>query len=197
MTEQSQVKGFLQISDGIVTSKQVTEAGFHRSILAKLVETDELVRVSRGVYMKPTVWEDEMYLLQHRFSKGIFSHETALYLHGITDRTPTRFTMTFPWGYHAASLKGANITVKRVVRDYYELGIMEMPTIAKNIVRAYDIERTLCDIVRGNNVCDIQIVNTAMRRYAESKDRDTQKLMGYAEMLHVKQKVQNYMEVLL
>jgi predicted transcriptional regulator of viral defense system len=197
MAEQGQIQSFLRNAGSIVTSKQVTEAGFHRSVLSELVKANELVRVSRGAYLKPTAWEDEMYLLQYRFSKGIFSHETALYLHGMTDRTPARFTMTFPWGYNAASLKGENLTAKRVVKKYYELGVAEMPSPVGNTIKAYDIERTLCDVVRGNNTCDIQIVNQAMKRYAESKRKDIQKLMGYAEKLRVKPKVLNYMEVLL
>ena len=197
MTEQGQIQYFLQNAGGIVTSKQVTEAGFHRSVLSELVGAKELVQVSRGVYLKPTTWEDEMYLMQYRYGKGIFSHETALYLHGMTDRTPARFTMTFPWGYNAASLKEVNLTVKRAIGDYYELGVVRMPSPAGNFIRAYDIERTLCDIVRGNNACDIQIVNAAMKKYAGSKEKDIQKLMEYAEKLRVRLKVLNYMVVLL
>jgi predicted transcriptional regulator of viral defense system len=196
MPEKERIQKFLQNAGGIVTSKQVTKAGFHRSVLSGLVEAKELVRISRGVYIKPTEWEDEMYILQYRFSKGIFSHETALYLHGMTDRTPARFTMTFPWGYNAASIKDENLTAKRVIKEYYEIGVIGIPSPAGNIVKAYNIERTLCDIVRGNNTCDIQIVGKAMKWYAETK-KDIQKLMGYAEKLRVKPKVLNYMEVLL
>lgn len=197
MPEQKKLQEFLQNTGDIITSKQVTEAGLHRSILSELVEAKELVQVSRGVYLKPTAWEDEMYLMQYRFSKGIYSHDTALYLHNMTDRTPSRYTMTFPWGYNTASLKDMNLTIKRVVKEYYELGVMETPSPAGNIIKAYDIERTLCDIVRGNNTCDIQIVNQAMRQYAQSKKKDIQKLMEYAEKLRAKPKVLKYMEVLL
>lgn len=197
MTTQEQIHGLTKTSDSMITSKLVTEAGLHRSILSELVKANELVRVGRGVYLKPDAWEDEMYLLQYRFSRGVFSHETALYLHGMTDRTPARYTMTFPWGYNAASLKEANIKVKRVIQDYYGLGAIEMPSPAQNPIRAYDIERTLCDIVRGRNACDIQVVNAAMKQYAASKNKDIQKLMGYAEKLRVKPKILRYMEVLL
>jgi len=197
MVAQEWIQKLIENTDGIVTSKQVTEAGLHRSILSELVEKGELVQVGRGVYLKPAAWEDEMYLLQYRFGKGIFSHETALYLHSMTDRTPIRFTMTFPWGYNAASLKEANIIAKRVVKDYYGLGVMEMDSSAGNPIRVYDIERTLCDIVRGNSTCDIQIVNAAMKQYVASKGKDIQKLMGYADKLRVKPKILNYMEVLL
>ena len=197
MHDQMLIKEFIQNMGDIITSKQVTEAGFHRSILSKLVETNVLEKVGRGVYMRSSTWEDEMFLLQHRFGKGIFSHETALYLHGMTDRTPARFTMTFPWGYNAASLKDENISVKRTIKELYELGITELKSPADKIIRSYDIERTLCDIVRGKNVFDTQIVNQAMKYYTESKTKDIQKLIGYAEKLRVKIKILTYMEILL
>jgi predicted transcriptional regulator of viral defense system len=187
----------MQKAGDIVTSKQVTDAGFHRSVLTELVNENVLVKVSRGVYMKPTAWDDEMYLLQYRYSKGIFSYDTALYLHSMSDRTPAHFTMTFPWGYNALSLKSENVTVKRSIKNLYELGIMKLPSPAGNTIKVYDIERTLCDIVRGDNACDISIVNQAMKRYTSSKGKDIQKLMGYAAKLHVKPKILNYMEVLL
>lgn len=181
----------------IITTKQVSDVGLHRSVLSQLVKEKELVRVSRGVYMKPTVWEDEMYLLQYRYKKGIFSCETALYLHGMSDRTPARFTMTFPWGYNAKSLNDESINMKRSVKGLYELGIIEMYSPAGNIIKVYDLERTLCDIVRGSNACDIAIVNHTMKSYVSFKGKNLQKLMEYAEKLHVKSKILNYMEVLL
>ena len=40
-----------------------------------------------------------------------------------------------------------------------------------NSVRVCDIERTLRDIVKGNNSCDIRLVNQAMKAYAVSKEK--------------------------
>jgi len=51
--------------------------------------------------------------------------------------------------------------------------------------------------VKGNNGCDIQLVNQAMKIYAASPEKDMSKLMSYAEQLRVKPKTQRYMEVLL
>jgi hypothetical protein len=64
-------------------------------------------------------------------------------------------------------------------------------------VRAYDLERTLCDVVRGRRVVDAQVVNPAMKQYARSSEKDVQKLLGYARALGVEKKVRNYLEVLL
>lgn len=191
------MKTLLANSTGIITSREVTKMGLHRSILTQLVEQGTLYKVGRGVYMKKEVWEDEMYLLQYRYSKGIFSHETALYLHSMTDRTPMTFSMTFPKGYNSPSIKAENVRVYRVVLDNYELGITEILSPYGNPIRIYDLERTLCDILRGNYSCDIQIINQAMKEYTASKKKNIPRLMAYAEQLRVKPKVLNYMEVLL
>ena len=63
-----------------------------------------------------------------------------------------------------------------------------------NKVRCYNIERTLCDMVSGN---DIQTTNQAFKEYAQSRDKDIPLLMSYAKILHVEKPVRNYMEILL
>lgn len=182
--------------DGTITSRQVTEAGLHRNVLQKLVESGELYRYGRGLYVKNSAWEDDLYLLQRKYERGIYSNDTALYLLGYSDRTPSKYTMTFPKGYNAPSLRKENVTVKRVVWENYEFGITEIQSPSGNPIRVYDLERTLCDVLRGSGG-DIQIIGKAMKRYASSKTKDIHKLMQYAEKLRVKPKVLHYLEVLL
>lgn len=191
------ITDILDRQGGIITTAQVSAAGIPRLYLIKMTAKKLLQRVDRGIYAAPEAWADEMFLLQYKYSKGIFSHETALYIHGFTDRTPTRFLMTFPYGYHAESISETNIRMKKVVKSIYELGIVERKTSFGNTIRLYDLERTLCDIVKGNNSCDIQIVNQAMKRYALSKEKNISRLLEYAELLRVKPKILAYMEILL
>lgn len=181
---------------GVISSSTVTQLGLHRSILQELVDEGEIYLYSRGIYLKKDAWEDEFYLLQQKYKKGIFSHDTALYLLGYTDRTPIKYTMTFPQGYNAKSLKNENVIIKRAIPKNYSLGISEIKSPSGNTILIYDLERTLCDVVRGQG-SDIQIVNDAMKRYASSNNKDIHKLMNYAEKLNVKKKIMNYMEVLL
>ena len=65
------------------------------------------------------------------------------------------------------------------------------------MVRAYDVERMLCDIVRGQKMIDSQVVIPAMKRYAKDQNRNITKLMEYARNLGVESKIRGYMEVLL
>jgi len=191
------ITNMLEQQGGIVTTAQVSAADIPRQYLSKMVAENLLRRVDRGVYAAPEAWEDEMFLLQYKYSKGIFSHETALYIHGFTDRTPISFVMTFPYGYHTKSIASKNITMKKAIKSIYELGIVEEKTTFGNKIRLYDLERTLCDIVKGNNNCDIQIVNQAMKKYAAFKGKNISRLLQYAEQLRVKPKILAYMEILL
>lgn len=197
MTQRERLKQITAMSpNGIITSKQVAMEGLHRGTLGELVKEGELYRCGRGVYAAADAWEDELFLLQSKYKRGIFSHDTALFLHGYSERTPAVFTMTFPKGYNSPSLKNENVIVKRAVQQNYYLGITELKTPCGNTVLAYELERTLCDILRGSG-SDTQLVLSAMKRYAASKEKDIDKLLRCAEKLHVSQKVLRYMEVLL
>ena len=197
MTDKGKIQKLLESSvDGTVTTEQVTSAGIHRSVLQELVEDGEIYRFGRGLYVSTNAWEDDFNLFQRKYEKGIYSHDTALYLHGYSDRTPAQYTMTFLKGYNSPSLKQESIIIKRVIPENYSVGIIELPSPCGNPIRVYDLERTLCDILRGSG-SDIQIVGSAMKKYATFKEKDIQKLMQYADLLHVKPKVLRYMDILL
>jgi predicted transcriptional regulator of viral defense system len=191
------IQRMMKNNNGFITTAQVTSAGIQRRVLSELVAANLIYRATRGIYVLPEAWEDEMFFLQHRYSKGIFSNETALYLHGLSDQTPQRFTLTFPHGYNASGLKDFNAIAKFASSATYELGIMEKTSPCGNPLRVYDVERTLCDVVKGNNNHDAQLVNQAMKFYAESSTKDIAKLMSYADRLRVKPKILKFMEVLL
>ena len=195
--DEAKILHMVKINRGIVTSTQVTEAGIPRRCLGTMVHGGMLCKVERGVYTLPEIWEDELHVLQYRFSKGIFSHETALYLHRLTENTPIRYTMTFPFGYNTGNVRKRGVVAKVANEETYALGIMTVSSPGGNPIQVYDIERTLCDMVRTRHKADIQVVNQAMRMYTVTRDKDIAKLMDYADTLRVKPKVLTYMEILL
>ena len=79
MTNKEKIKELLEASpDGTITAEQVTAAGMHRSILQEFVENGELYRFGRGLYVRTSVWEDDFYLLQRKYGRGIYSHDLSL-----------------------------------------------------------------------------------------------------------------------
>lgn len=181
-------------ANGLITSTDVSKAGLQRRALTECVLAGTLSKGARGVYFLPDQFEDEFAIWQHTYPQGVFSGSTALYLLKKTDRIPYALCMTFPKGYNASAAKRNGLKCKIVVAERYDLGAREVASPYGNMVRCYNIERTLCDIVGGN---DIQTTNQAFKEYVQSKDKDISLLMSYAKILHVEKPIRNYMEILL
>ncbi len=145
----------------------------------------------------PGVWDDEIFNLQNRFKKGIYSHETALFLWDLTDRTPNRYHMTFPMNYNLTNPKEEDILCAQCKNELYGLGLTEVITPGRNIVKAYSAERTLCDILKPRSRVDIQMVTEAFKRYAVRADKNIPLLSEYAKKLRVETRLRAYLEVLL
>ena len=184
-------------NNGIVTTAMVVTAGFSRGNIRYLVDKGMIEKSARGVYILPEVWDDEIFNLQNRFKRGIYSHETALFLWDLTDRTPNRYYMTFPANYNLTKPKEESIRCVQCKKALYDLGIAEVTTPGGNTVRAYSIERTLCDILRAYSRVDIQIVTEAFKRYAARSNKNIPALSEYAKILKVETKLRSYLEVLL
>ena len=197
MKETEMILQMAQENNGTVTTAMVTEAGISRGNLKYLTDTGKLQRSGRGVYVLPEIWDDEMFAIQNRFKRGIFSCDTALFLWGMTDRTPNKFCMTFPATYNLTGAKKENIRCSQVIDDLYEVGLTEIGTPAHNIVRVYNRERTLCDILKKSNQTDIQLITQAFKEYAKLQSKDISLLSEYSKLFRVSEKVRSYLEVLL
>jgi predicted transcriptional regulator of viral defense system len=182
---------------GIITAEKITKAGILRSHIKILVDKDLLERVSRGVYVLPTAIEDEMLSLQIRFRRGIFSHETALFIHDLTDRTPLQYTLTFPLSYNTLSAKKENLRCMRVKTEYHSLGVMLANSPCQNTIRVYNPERTLCDILKTRSNTDIQIITDAFKQYVHNPQKNIPLLSHYSRVFHVEKRVRYYLDVLL
>lgn len=187
----------LREKEGMLLTKDIIEAGISKQLLSKYVKKGYIERVAQGVYLSKDAFEDEMYVLQARSKKAIFSHETALYLHDLTDRVPLQYTITVPSGYNASNFKNDGIYVYFIKNDLLNLGVEYGKTPFGRNIRVYNKERTICDIVRNRNGIDSAIFNEGIRRYLSEKEKDIPKLLQYAEKFRVEKIIRQYVEVLI
>lgn len=183
-------------NNGIITARMATEAGILNGSIKYLVDNGKLERVARGIFVLPDAWEDEFVTWQSKYKRGIYSLDTALFLLDLTDRTPVKFNMTFPSKYNVSNPKKDGIICNSLKFDVYNEGIIELKTPMGNMVKAYNAEKTLCDILRIRNRVDIQVVSEAFKRYV-SRPANIPLLSKYANMLKVEDKLRSYIEVLL
>ena len=100
------------------------------------------------------------------------------------------------WRDELYQISQQNIRVYRVKKEFLELGAMDVETNFGNIVRAYDKERTICDILKQKDEMDVQVFRFAMREYMGMKDRNLRNLMKYAKIYGMEEKVRMYTEVM-
>ena len=108
-----------------------------------------------------------------------------------------RYQLTIPSYYNTKLLKNKNYQFFYLKEELYEIGIVEMKTPYGNKVKVYDLERTICDIIRNKKKIEIALFTDAMKRYADRKDRNSIKLHKYAKIFNIEDELRKYLEVLL
>jgi predicted transcriptional regulator of viral defense system len=197
MAMPNELQSVLKQNGGIVTTAQANEVGVSNERLRLLVYSGYLERVTTGIYVLPDEFADKMFIVQLRRPKIIYSHETALFLHELTDRDPINYMVTVPTGYNPTRLREDGFTVFTIKRQLHEIGVTKLTTMFGNSVTVYDLERTICDCLRSRNNLDIAVVTDAIKRYAKRKDKNLNKLMQMAETFKVTKLLRGYMQVLL
>lgn len=187
----------LHENNNVIRTIDVVNAGLSRTTLGLLVKSGKLERVAHGQYIRPDDIPDELYLLQQRSAKIIFSHETALFLHGMAERTPLKHSLTIPSISKLSPVLSDGCKVYYVKPELYDLGQCSVMSKMGHEVIAYNVERTVCDILRSRNRIESQTFAAAMKNYAARKDQNWNTLRSYAEAFHITKLLRQYLEVLI
>ena len=184
-------------NSGVVTTKQIEDAGLYRGLIKTFVEDGRLIREAKGLYSLANEFPDEYVILQKRSEKIVFSYGTALYLWGMSDRVPHVISVTVPQGFNSTRFKKDNTKIKfhYVKRNVWELGITYTDTNLGNRVMLYDKERCICDLVMLKNEVDKQLYIQVVREYFNG-EYNARKLLKYAKEFGVEEKIRDYMDVL-
>ncbi len=182
---------------GILRTQDALAAGVTKRDFYAFVEKNHYEKVGHGVYASPDAWVDEAYVLSLRCPGGVFSHEEALYYYGLVDRVPVQMTITVYTGYGTGRLVNDGVKVYTVKKELMDVGRTTVKNNYGHMVAMYDMERTICDMVRSRSNIEKQDFTTAMKSYAARKDKDLKRLMEYARLFNVERKMREYMEVLL
>lgn len=132
--------------DGLFTTQQAAEASYSPQLLAHHLGAGRMVRVRRGIYRLvhfPAGDHEELVVVwlwsEHT---GVFSHQTALALHALSDVLPAQIHLTLPCAW-----KKRRLRVPEGVVLYYG-AVSESERRWFGAVPATDPARTLEDCAR-------------------------------------------------
>ncbi len=190
-----EIKILKLFKNGYLTTKDVTDNNIPRTYLTKLMKENKIERVSRGVYIKKNELVDEFVILQSKSKNAIYSNTTALYLHGFSNRIPIKYDITINSGYNGSLQKEDNVNLFYTKRELLDLGVINYKLDSGNIIRVYDLDKTVCDIIKNKRKIDAEIFNKTIREYFYSKKKNTLKLYEYAKKMNIYNKVRDTFEV--
>lgn len=191
------IRKILEDQHGTLLTSDLAKFNIPRTYLLILERSGEIERVSRGVYRAKASIEDEMFSFQAIYKASIYSHETAIFLHDLTDRTPLSYSISVPVGYHSISLKKSGHKIFYVNRNLFDLGLISTKSPHGNDIRTTNLERTICDVVRSRNQINVQLVYEALKRYVSKKESNMDLLYRYAKQFRIQRIIREYIEVLL
>lgn len=187
----------LKKNNNVITTKQAEDLGFSRALLSYYAGEELLVRERQGVYILPNGVHDDMYTISMRSKKIIFSHDTALFLNGLSDRTPFRHSVTIPSGTKLPATLRDECDCFYIKPELHTAGMVIKKNTFGNEVRCYNAERTICDLLRSRSRLDEETVIAAIKNYAISAEKDLNLLAALSVQLGVEKPIKKYMEVLL
>ena len=197
MNEKKLLQQLSEQGGNIITTKAAEAAGISRAMLSKLCKAGTIQRIAQGQYMLVEDRPDELLSISLRTEHLVFSHETALFLHGISDRTPFVHSITTPANRVPSPSLRETCKVYYIKPELFELGRTKLTTPFGNQVPCYDLERTICDVIRSRNKMGTETFLAALRQYAASPKKDLNRLNSYAKKMSLTNVVRQYLEVLL
>lgn len=197
MNNMEKLAQLIEKNEGMLLTREAKDMGIHQQTIANFVKLNNLSKVRAGVYISESSFDDEMYRLQGIYKAAIFSYDTALYVHDLSDRIPLKYTVTVSRSHSHEGLRKANVKVISVQKELYDIGITTGKTMYDRPIKVYDAERTLCDCLGPRSRVDIALTSEAFKRYTTRREKNIPKLMEYATLFGVEKKVRTYLEVLL
>lgn len=198
MKKYEEIIDFINKKNSVITTKDFKgkKIGFY--FINKLIQDNYIYRIEKGVYGKKDSFEDEYFIIQNRYKNAIFSYNTALYFFNKTEVTPNIIDISIPNDYNVSTINTKRIRVHYVSRENMELGSIRIKSPFGNTIKSYNLERTICDIVKNERKSglDIEQRNKIIRKAFSNNDIDGSILIQYAKKLKCEKKIRVIMEVL-
>lgn len=191
------ILNILKKNNGILKTSMFKFYNISAKNMQKMVKNGEIERIEKGLYLHPDFLKDEYYIINYRVPKGVFSYESSLYLHKLSDENPAFFTLTIPSGWNSPLLKEKdNYMFFYLKKELWDLGQEKIKTPYGNEVSVYSKERTLAEMISKMDKLDRNLILNALRIGLNNNILDRALLLDYAEHFKSRNRMRMYLEVI-
>lgn len=193
------IKNIFFENKGYATTSELSAIGINRFYISELRKNQIVEQVKAGFYK----WRDydfdydfELVEVSKIIPSGVLCLKSALAYHGLTTYNPWQYEVAIERSGKVNLPSYPPIKVIFFTKTLYEMGVMEVD-IEGHKVKVYDLEKTICDVVRYRNKIGIEMMKEGLHEYLKRSDRNLEKLLAYAEKCKIQKLVKEYLEVLV
>ena len=189
MTNEDKIKQFLDANHGYISTSDFLKLNISKPLIKKYVDKGLINKVSHGLYIDSNTLVDDEYVFQKRYPDAIYSYKTALSMLGLIKELPEQIEITVNSKKRVLS----NYKVHYVSDRYYDIGIIEINNMFNNLIKIYNAERCICDMLKSDDF-DLELQNNILHDYFNSSDKDIDKLLEYSKVFNIYEKVRTLVD---
>lgn len=189
------IKDLIKCHGGYITRKDINDQAIPSAMLSQYVNKFGLVKYATGFYALEDWPKDQYLIFQYVYPKLVYSFYSAAYLHQLIKEIPDYLEVTAPKNYRPFPLPQKGILLHTDTKDKtYSLGIKEINTALNNKVKAYDLEKTICDFIKNKSKIDNDLFDECLLNYKKRSDKNIANLLRYALEMKITNEIHNLLE---
>ena len=179
----------------IFRTKDLNEQGISNYEISKLLNEGILEKLYQGVYSLSDLSNLTMTDINVIVENGIVSMTSAAYFYKLTTGEEGKITLTLNREQKPPKLPYDLFIYHYTTSRFYNVGLVILDQDGRKL-KIYDVERTVCDIVRHRSKYDLSLVREVIESYLKRDDCDLNKLIEYSKELRVYNVLKQYLEIL-
>ena len=183
---------------GLIRASELAKFGASGAVLQKLLETDQLVRISRGVYMPANLMFTEKIdhaVVALKFPQIVFCLLTALQIHELTTQLPHRLWVAIGQKARAPKLAFPPLRVIRMCN--LSFGLTTLVVDGGISIQVTNVAKTVADCFKYRNKVGIDVALEALRNAWAQNKVTMDEIWLAAEHCRVHNVMRPYMESLV
>ena len=180
------------LNNGYIYKELMKKYDIDYTYVSRLAKKGFLKKIYSGIYVTSNCVEDIFFINSIRFSRIVYSGDTAIFLNGLSNKQFPEYEAMVPYGTNIPKID--NFSIKQSRKQLFYLGITEIETPFGNKVKCYDKERCICDLFIRPEHYDFEDRIYAINEY-KTYYLDFDKLYDYAKQLGIIDIIKSVFEV--
>ena len=178
----------------ICRTKDLNEVGISNYLISKMIGEGFLTKIYQGVYAIEDIKTIKLTDINIIVENGIISLVSAACYYQLTTGEFVKCTITLDRDQKPPRIPYDLFMYFYTTSSLYDVGLNIINEGGRKI-KIYDVERTVCDILKHRSKYDNELVNEIFINYLKRKDCDVEKLLLYSKELRVHAIVVRYLEI--